>query len=97
MREIFEYAGKTVRVKPGVGLNKFGQNMSGRDFEIEGWYENVAGTSWVCADGNPEALWYAIRIRFNGANNNVPAFSNDVVYGKIGAFGHLFHVNELEF
>ncbi len=31
-----------------------------------------------------------------GDNNNVPLFGDDVVYGKIGPFGHIFHVNELE-
>lgn len=48
------------------------------------------------ADGNPAALEYAIRSAKYGDNNNVPLFGDDVVYGKIGPFGHIFHVNELE-
>lgn len=48
------------------------------------------------SNGNPAALEYAVRSAFNGENNSVPAFDGDVLYGKIGAFGHIFHVNELE-
>ena len=48
------------------------------------------------ANGNPAALEYAIRHTKYGDNNHVPLLGNDVVYGKIGAFGHIFHVNELE-
>ncbi len=39
---------------------------------------------------------YAVRSATFGKNNNVPMFSNDVLYGKVGMFGHLIHVNELE-
>lgn len=95
-RETFEHAGKTVKVKNGVGINSFGQDMSGADFTIEDWWENVSGMSWMDSNGNPAALEYAMRSALNGWKNDVPAFSNDVVYGKIGPFGHIFHVNELE-
>lgn len=95
MRDIFEHAGKTVRVKSGVGINTLGQDMSGQEFVVEDWCENVLGISWMNANGNPAALEYAMRSGFNGSNNDVPTFSNDVVYGKIGGFGHLFHINEL--
>lgn len=58
--------------------------------------KNVFGCSWLDANGNPAALEYALRIGFYGENNNVNLFSEDVLYGKVGYFGHLFHVNELE-
>lgn len=96
MREKFEFAGKTVKVKDGVGKSLYNENMSGADYVIEDWWENVNGKSWMFSDGNPAALEYAVRIAAYGENNSVPIFSNDVVYGKIGMFGHLFHVNELE-
>lgn len=96
MREKFKYAGQTVKTKQGVGISSFGQDMSVQDFAIEGWWENVGGCSWMSATGNPAALEYAIRHTECGANNNVPLLGNDVVYGKIGLFGHIFHVNELE-
>lgn len=96
MREKFKYAGQTVKTKQGVGISSFGQDMSVQDFAIEDWWENVGGCSWMNANGNPAALEYAIRHTECGANNNVPLLGNDVVYGKIGLFGHIFHVNELE-
>lgn len=95
-RKPIQYAGKTVKVKSGVGKSSYGQDMSGAEFVVEDWWENVAGISWLNAIGNPAALEYAARHAFNGENNNVPMFSNDVVYGKIGGLGHIFHVNELE-
>lgn len=70
--------------------------MSGQDFVIEDWWENVSGCSCMYAAGNPAALEYAIRHAKYGDNNNVSLFGNDVVYGKIGTFWHIFHVNELE-
>lgn len=38
MREKFKYAGQTAKTKQGVGINSFGQDMSGQDFVIEGWW-----------------------------------------------------------
>mgnify|MGYP000103733765 CR=1 FL=1 len=96
MREKFKYAGQKVKIKQGVGISSFGQDMSGQDFVIEDWWENVGGCSWMNANGNPAALEYAIRHAQYGTNNKVPLLSNDVLYGKIGLFGHIFHVNELE-
>lgn len=95
MRERFEHAGKTVKIKSGVGISSYGEDMSGQEFVIEDWWENVSGKSWMDSNGNLAALEYAMRAGLNGENNNVPIFSNDVLYGKVGAFGHLFHVNEL--
>ena len=95
MREKSKYAGKTVKVKDGVGKGFQTEDMSGADFVIEDWCENVLGCSWMNANGNPSALEYAARTGIFGRNNNVP-IDNNVLYGKIGMFGHLFHVNELE-
>lgn len=96
MRRKYEHAGKTVKVKSGVGKSAFGEDMSGSDFIIEDWCANVWGESWMDMTGNPTALEYAFRIGTNGRHNNVPPFSNDVLYGKVGMFAHLFHINELE-
>ena len=96
MRKKFKYAGQTVKVKQGVGNGSVMGDMSGKDFAVEDWCENVLGKPWMFANGNPAALEYAVRASMFGPNNGVPAFSNDVVYGKIDGLGHLFHVNELE-
>lgn len=96
MRDKFERAGQTVKVKQGVGRDLQCGDMSGAEFVIEDWCENVLGCSWMNANGNPAALEYAMRSGLNGKNNAVPTFSDDVLYGKIGGLGHLFHINELE-
>ena len=96
MREKFKYAGETVKIKNGVGNGLQVGDMIGMDFTIEDWCENVIGCSWMNAYGNPAAIECALRHSKYGDNNNVPAFDNDVVYGKVGILGHLFHVNELE-
>ena len=71
MREKFKFAGETVKIKSGVGKGLQVGDMSGMDFVIEDWCENVLGCHWGSADGNPAALEYAMRSAFNGANNNV--------------------------
>ena len=89
-RERFQWAGETVKIRPGVkGPN--GTDLGGIDYEIEDWWENVFGRSWMCANGNPAAMHYAVR----SAVNHLP-FDNEVLYGKIGAGGYLMHVSELE-
>lgn len=44
------------------------------------------------SNGNPAAMMYAIRTGSQGFD--VP-IDNEVVYGKIGSLGYLFHVSEL--
>lgn len=96
MRPKYKHAGKKVKVKDGVGNSSFGDDMSGADFVIEDWCANIWGESWMDMTSNPTALEYAFRTGSYGGNNNVPPFSNDVLYGHVGTFAHLFHVNELE-
>lgn len=91
-RERCPYAGCTLKTRPDVGDNPInGQPLGNLDFEVEDWFENVAGRSWMFADGNPTALIYAFR---TGKKGNVPT-DNDVVYGKIDGLGYAFHVSEL--
>ncbi|MBE5936034.1 MAG: hypothetical protein E7262_09625 [Lachnospiraceae bacterium] len=99
MRERYKYAGKTVKVKNGVGLNYFKEDMSGADLLIEDWAINLwHGKSWMVTvmEGNPAAVEYLKRIEVNGENNDVPIISDDVVGGKIDGISHIFHINELE-
>ena len=60
------------------------------EYVVEGYWDEITGGSWMFAQGNPAALKYAMRSGFQG----LPV-DNDVLYGKVGAFGHLFHVSEL--
>lgn len=80
MRRECEYAGKIVKIKE-----------TGEDYRVEDWCENVFGRSWMVANGNPAAMQYAIR----AGVNNLP-INNDVLYGKIGGMGALYHISEIE-
>jgi hypothetical protein len=79
-------AGKTVILitKPDP------DELNGKEFHVEDWWINVSGKSWTISRGNPACLKYAIRSSFCG----LPV-DEDVVYGKVGGFGHLIHQSEI--
>ena len=84
MKENHRLAGKTVRL---VSRNP---RYDGELYRVEDWWENVYGASWMNARDNPAALMYAM----HGGFYELPTDDN-VVYGKIGASGHLIHESEL--
>lgn len=61
-----------------------------QQFEIEDWWDRMAGESWMMCEGNPAALSYAIRCGFQ----QLP-LDDEVVYGKIDHLGHIIHVSEI--
>jgi hypothetical protein len=73
-------AGQTVALKEG-----------GHEYRVEDWWDRVGGQSWMDMAGNPACLNYAVR----SAKEGLP-IDDQVLYGKIGAFGHLIHVSEIE-
>lgn len=80
-------AGKTVVLKVAV---QDPDALDGQEYRVEDWWENVGNGSWMDAVGNPACLKYAMRSGFGGLPTD-----NEVVYGKVGGFGHLVHVSEL--
>lgn len=82
-REPHKFAGQTVEITEG--------EFKGQQYRVEDWWENVAGESWMVCDGNPACLEYAMR----GAFEQTP-IDNNVLYGKIGAFGKLIHVSQIK-
>lgn len=64
---------------------------TGAEVVVEDWWDRVAGKSWKMSDGNPAAMQYAVRI----AHSRIP-WDNEVLYGKVGWAGFLFHVDEIE-
>ncbi len=74
---------RVVKVKSGT--------FAGENYQLEDWWDCVAGQSWMSCSENPACLNYAIR----SSKDHLPMDDN-VVYGKIGAFGHLIHISELE-
>ena len=83
-------AGKTVKIKQTV---EGPENLAGKDYILEDWWDRVAGQSWMTCQGNPACLNYALRTGLSKVR--VPT-DNEVVYGKVGFLGHLLHVSEIE-
>lgn len=81
-REPSEYAGKTVTLRADAAL------LGGQEYRVEDWWTNVFGQSWMVSQ-SPVAYQYAIR----GAG--LP-LDDEVLYGKVGLFGHLVHISEIE-
>lgn len=95
--ETHPLAGQTVVLKTGTSPDpssplQLDQPADGVKFRIEDWWDKLTGGSWMYADGNPAALKYALRI---GLADERPPLDDEVVYGKIGAFGHIVHTSEL--
>lgn len=87
-------AGQTVEIRPHAPVTF----RDGALFVVEDWWENLDGERWTvsCLGGRPAALIYGLRAVDNESNLR-PEFEpvDDVVYGKIGAFGHILHDSEL--
>ena len=72
-------AGKTVKL------------IDGKEFRLEDWWDRIGGESWQLMRGkNFAARNYGIRASEAGL-----PIDDEVVYGKIGALGHIVHVSEL--
>jgi hypothetical protein len=85
-RDEHPMAGKTVRIRCAVDPD----DLDGKEYMVEDWWINVAGKSWMHCDGNPACLKYAMRSGFAGL-----PLDDDVLYGKVGPFGHLVHKSEI--
>lgn len=85
MRDASPLADQIVTIKNG--------ELAGKEYHVEDWWENVAGRSWMFCNGNPACMEYAIRtgLQAFGVPNN-----NDVLYGKIGLYGYLVHISEIQ-
>jgi len=84
-------AGKTVLVPS----KNFELEIKGRaptlDFVVEDWWDRVSGYSWKRGNGNFACSNYYARQTIL----HLP-YDDEVIYGKIGAFGYLAHVSELQ-
>lgn len=89
-------AGQVVVIKDDV------DGIGGKKMLVEDWWDMVSGQSWRDCTGNPACLNYALRIGFvisiDPSKMNMlddPKCYDEVVYGKVGSFGHLVHISEL--
>ena len=85
-------ARNTVKIKKEVKHPQV-SDFGGSEIHIEDWWDKVSGKSWMDCEGNPACLIYAARTGFS--DNPVPT-DDDVLYGKIGPYGHLVHLTELD-
>ena len=92
--ERLDLAGKTVKIKKGI-LHPQVKDFGGSEYHIEGYWDEITGGSWMFADGNPACLIYAIRTSNPKTIVKVP-IDDEVLYGKVGIFGHLVHISEIE-
>jgi hypothetical protein len=69
---------------------------NGEEYRVEDYWDRVAGFSWKFAQGNPACLQYAIRTGIGNAKGAHIPPDDEVLYGKIGHFGHLIHVSEIQ-
>lgn len=86
-----DYAGKTVRLAKDIHDPFNGTLVEGTEYHVEGYWDDITGGSWMNANGNPACMNYAIR----SVGASLP-LDNEVLYGKIGPFGFLVHVSEVE-
>lgn len=76
-------SGRTVTIKTGT--------HAGCEYRVEDYWDRVSGgKSWMDMGGNPACIIYGVRAGQEGL-----PIDDEVVYGKIGPFGHLIHVSEL--
>ncbi|VVB50622.1 Uncharacterised protein [uncultured archaeon] len=81
-------AGKTVKILKG--------DFKGEEYRLEDWWDRVSGESWMNCEGNPACIEYALRSSGLRNKEDATPIDNNVVYGKIGAFGKLMHVSTLD-
>lgn len=89
-KESHSLAGQRVVLNSNVAKDiTQGLVRPGEVFRVEDWADRVYGHSWMDARGNFAAIHYAVRFA-----QGLP-LDDEVVYGKIGNFGHIVHVSEL--
>ena len=77
-------AGLTVRIASG--------EFKGQDYRIEDWWDRVSGRSWRHSGFHPAGIAYTIRAI---EVDQLPE-DDEVLYGKVGRYGALIHVSEIE-
>ena len=69
--------------------------LKGNSIVIEDWWKKIDGENWqTSAFHNPAAYNYCLNHQSEYCNHSVSV--NWVLYGKIGGFGYLVNVTELE-
>lgn len=96
MRKQYESAGKAVKLKKNLAPEANGRDISGREFIIEDWAENVLEAPW--ATSNFAGMNYLTRVLASHASSKYVTLpeNDDVLYGKIGVLGFCVHRLEID-
>ncbi|QSR16034.1 hypothetical protein CA833_02285 [Novosphingobium sp. KA1] len=81
-RKAHPLAGQAVVVASGT--------YEGQVFEIEDWWDRVAGESWIDCDENPVCVEYAMR-----AGADFDPLDDEVVLGHLGDLEAIMHARHL--
>lgn len=73
-------------------VDGIGKEPQVHEAEVEGYWDEMTGKSWMFSDGNPACIMYALR---TAMSPEVP-IDDDVIYVKIGGLGHLVHTSEVQ-
>lgn len=86
------YADRLFFVKAGAGYDNLGFNLDGSIFQAEAYCKNVFGEDW-----RSDTSLIPIKVYLDRIKTVKPAVPDDeeVLYGKIGMFGYIFHASEL--
>lgn len=69
--------------------------LKGNEYLVEGYWDELTGKSWLETDFRPAIMNYAFRTSTEKHLKEYE-YSEEVLYGKIGIYGHLVHVSEIE-
>lgn len=84
--------GQTVVLNSNTVDNVRGIVIEGAEFVVDDWWDRINGGSWMYAKNNWAAMHYGMRSALQ--ENSLP-LDDEVVYGKIGIYGHIVHASEL--
>lgn len=90
-KEPHPLAGQTITTDLKAVHPQLGDSLM-HEAVVEDWWDRVSGDSWMDSQ-TPVAYLYGMRIPF-AFSGEIP-LDNEVVYVKIGAFGHLIHESEI--
>ncbi len=96
-KEPHPLAGKTVVLNNNAFDPCRGIVEAGEEFEVIDWWDAISNNaSWTIAqNSNFAAAHYGFRLGEREKLVSPLPYDDEVVYGHIGAFGHLVHTTEL--
>lgn len=86
--------GKKFRVKRSIGKGLLNRQLGGKIFVVDGYWHELTGKSWADSNLNNPAVFEFVTRNPNKYINTEK--ENNVLYGHIDGFGHLFHEEELK-